>query len=144
MNQGGAHELLCRMILLFLHDGFILFWVMYFCALRANAMTDIGSRIFLDIYVDLLPISFVIPDFFAKQANWQDTSQGLDFFFRQLLFGQIPDRRNPYLPSSIGKHLALDFYGESRAIFFLNRLPYRVAQSRTIFCFSHSPGPGGK
>lgn len=63
-------RLLRRSFFLFLHNCFKLFRVMGFCALRANAMADIGVIIFMYVDIDLLPVALVVPDFFTKQADW--------------------------------------------------------------------------
>jgi hypothetical protein len=49
-------------------------------------MAELGFRVFLNIVLDLNPIPFIVADFFARGADGQKSSKGLDFAERLLQF----------------------------------------------------------
>ncbi len=60
--------------------------VKFFHAFRTDRMAELGFRVFLNIVLDLNPIPFIVADFFARGADGQKSSKGLDFAERLLQF----------------------------------------------------------
>src|SRR5436309_8632928 len=84
----------------------VVFWIKALETFRANAMSKISIRMFLDISLDLLPIPVIIPDLFAGGANGQQTAEGLDLLERVLEF---LDQLEPFLFLAFAlRHIARD------------------------------------
>jgi hypothetical protein len=53
--------------------------IMLLRTIRANTVTEFSIRMLLDISLQFIPISFIIPYFFAGSAYGQKAAQGLNF-----------------------------------------------------------------
>ena len=42
--------------------------------IRADAMAEFGFRMFPDVGLDLIPVSFVVTDFFTRCADWKEAA----------------------------------------------------------------------
>ena len=80
-------------------------------------MAEFCFRVFCYIGLYLLPVSFVIADFFTIGTDRQDAAQCFDLFFRLLLFREITNRDNPNLPAFVCEPSGPDLYGKPGVIF---------------------------
>ena len=66
--------------------GRILFGIILFQATRTNTMAELGFRVRMDIFFQLIPQSFAIAYLLAMGAYRYDAAQGLDFIENLLKF----------------------------------------------------------
>ena len=72
--------LLC-LLLIFTHLH-INFRIQLPCAIRADAVGEVGFGVLAYIYFHLVPVTLVVTDFFTARADGHDAAQGLNLIER--------------------------------------------------------------
>jgi len=90
--------LLC-LLLIFTHLH-INFRIQLPCAIRADAVGEVGFGVLAYIDFHLVPVTLVVTDFFTARADGHDAAQGLDLIER---LAQLLD----FLPQRLFNPLAL-------------------------------------
>jgi len=80
--------LLC-LLLIFTHLH-INFRVQLPCAIRADAVGEVGFGVRAYIDFHLVPVTLVVTDFFTARADGHDAAQGLNLYQRFLKFSDQP------------------------------------------------------